>query len=491
MKRWLFAIALLASSPSFAQVAPGGEEPSPADDHPPEHPPTTPEPTDTHAQDHPVDLPVKVEPEPAPKVAPPPPPLPIQLQAVPASPDDDLTSAKFAESYHFDFHWKLLAVPERIVSLVLLPVGLLVEAVDNYALDVRLARLFDIFHGVLKIEPRFKFSFSDGPGAGLWLTSAPLFASRARARLGGLIRLNGDWQAALEYSHALLLPGGRGLRLRTYVDHDKNRRYYGIGARTSIDDARVIQDDEMGAVAEVDLQGIDHFSHSGVARLGIVHQRLTPGTDTTYPSLEPNDPMVGAPVGFNQSATYLEANVVGRYDTRDALGRPTRGGLAQASILARADLAGEHRSAATFSASLTRFVPVLADHRVLVFTAAAAAVTPIIPGNDIPLDSLVVIGRNNVRGYDRDRFADRYAVVGSVEYRFPIYEYLSSRAGLDAYIFGDVGTLWGTTPFSDLPFRYSGGAGVRAGSENQLELDAFVGLSPEGPQFSFGVDGAL
>ncbi len=485
------AIALLfASSSVFAQTAPGAPD-SPGENRDP----TTPSgPTGTpDDQEKPVDAPVPTDdvppipvvPQPPPREPPGPPPKPRE----PPAQLDDTTSVRFEHRLHFDLHWKILMLPERVLELAFLPIGLLVGAIDQRRVDKRIGELLSVENIKVKLAPRFKFSLGDGAGIGLWVKRA-LSGRRANVRVGGIIRLDRDWQTEFQYNHALLLPGGRGLRARAYIERDKNQRYYGIGGESLIADERVIEVFEQGVLTEVDLQGIDRYTTSGVAQLGIRRQQLSPGVSSTTASLMTGDP-VTPPPGFDDVATYLDARVIGRYDTRDTAGRPSRGLTLEGSVLGRSDVSGKNLSATTVSASARIHIPLLPDHRVLVLTVAGAAALPLIPGDDKPLDSLATLDRTNVRGYDRERFRDLYAVVASAEYRFPIYEYLASRIGLDAFAFVDAGTIWGNDPFSLDPFRYAFGGGLRGASEPSLFFQTTLGWSPEGFQFGIGVESAL
>lgn len=491
MIRFVIAAVLVGQGVAWAQALP-------SDDRDPGHTEVPhkadPEPAPKPELDQPVDAPTtNLPPVAAPETTPhptAPEAVPRPLQTEPTSPDDDVTTANFRPEPHFGLQWRLLMLPEQLLELVFVPVGLVVGAVDHYALGTQFFDALDVFHDYVRFSPRFKYSSSEGLAVGVWAAGAALFANRAIVRAGGLVRLNGDWQTELEYKHALLFPGGRALRVHGFISRDKNRRYYGLGGATVVDDARVIRDNELGAFADVDLQGLARYAYSGIAGIGVRRQTLSPGSDPAYAALMPTD-RVQAPVGFNETATFIDATLSGKYDTRDALGRTTRGWLLTASALARTDVTGKHLSALTLGGSATFHVPVLPDHRVLVVTISGQAAYPLFGGDSIPLDSFAVIDRSNVRGYDRDRFRDRYAVVGTIEYRFPIYQYLATRAGLDAIVFFDSGTLWGRTPLGEGKLDYSAGTGLRAGTENAVFFEADVARSPDGFQVTLGGEALL
>lgn len=491
MKRLLvFAVLCAHATIARAQIPPdAGVDAPPADAPPVDAPPADAPPADAPPADA---APVDAPPADAPPADAPPidrPPLPVPV-ADPIDVEHSTTSAAWSPSYHFDLHWQLLMLPERVVELVFLPVSLLVGGVEKYRIDKLIIDGLTFYDGRYQISPRFKFSLGDGAGIGAWLTRKKLFDQRARLRAGGIIRLDSDWQVETEYRHALLLPGGRGLRARAYVENDKNRRYFGIGGDTDLEDRRVLRSFEQGGFVEIDLQGIDRYTYAGTAGMGIRRQELSPGTSTTYTPVGGIDDTVTPPPGFRETATYVEADVTGIYDTRDTFGRPSRGSLAMLRGLVRQEITGQDLAAVTLDASVTWHLPVLPDNRVLVLQIAG--VTSFALGSsEIPLESLAVIGRQNVRGYDRDRFVDRHALRATAEYRFPIYEYLSTRAGLDAFVFVDGGTIWGKSKFDANPPLWSTGGGIRGAHDTTLVFTSTLGYSPEGFEITIGAESTL
>jgi hypothetical protein len=407
----------------------------------------------------------------------------------PPAQEDRSTSAMWRPRRHVDLHWQLLMLPERIVSLVFLPLELLAGAIEEYRLDRRLNDFLTFHDGRITLSPRFKFSFGDGLGAGVWVTRSQLAGRNAELKVGGLARLNRDWQVEVEYDHRLLVPGGRGLRASAFLENDQNQRFYGIGGQTLEADRRVLASFDQGALAEIDLQGIDRYTYSGIAQLGFRRQALSPGVAPGEMPITTGDTVLPPP-GFDDTATFIDVLVAGRYDSRDTAGRPTRGVFVEASALGRKEVTGKPLSAVTVSGTAKLHLPLLRDDRVLVLSLWGSAAMAL-SGDEIPFESLPVVGRSNVRGYDRERFRDRYALVGSAEYRFPIYEYLSSGAGLDAFAFFDAGTLWGTTAFSPDPLRYAVGGGLRGAHETKLVFETTIGWSPEGLQLNLGVEKAL
>jgi hypothetical protein len=417
-----------------------------------------------------------------PPLAVPPPVDPVPLL------DDPLTSAVWRKPYRFELHWRVLMFPERALELATLPIKLLVSIVEGDQLDRQVIDLLKLHDGRINLSPQFNVSSTDGVAAGGTIQRSKLFSRRAAISLGGVVWYNRDWYEQLAYDHSLLLPGGRGLRAAVFAEHDKNQPFYGVGGDTFESNRRVMKADEQGLQIETDLQGIDRYTFSGIAQVAMRRQTLAPGSDGDITAVGSSGDPVAPPVGFGHTALYVDAKVAGRWDTRDTIGRPTRGEVFDLSALVRSDVTGKHLSAAVLSGNAQLYLPVLPDGRVLIFSAGGTATLPLIPGDDIPLDSLAVIDRTNVRGYNRERFRDRYAIHASAEYRFPIYEYLTSRFGLDAFTFLDLGTAFGKADFSVDPLRYSVGGGLRAAHEVTLVFQGTIGWSPEGPQFTFGIE---
>ncbi len=482
---------LVGRGVSPAQPSPS-DDPDPTAPGAPQAPPTEPPPVPIDPPPVPTDVPTDA-PTDAP-VNPPAEPVPASVPLPPHEPplqESPSTSATWAPGYHFDLHWQLMMLPERIVELVFVPVGLLIGAIEKYRLDKRFATVLKFHDGRIRLAPRFKFSFGDGAGVGLWVKRVGLFDDRAEARIGGIYRLDGDYQVEVEYQHALLLPGGRGLRLRSYLEDDKNQRFYGLGNQTVKTDRRVLRSKDLGLFAEVDLQGIDRYTYSGVLQLGLHRQLLSAGVSSSYLPVMEGDTTLPPP-GFGDAAVFADMRLVGRYDTRDTSGRPTRGIFAEASALGRTDVTGKSLSAVTLRALARLHLPVAPDKRVLLLSIGGAAAAHLLPGDEIPLDSYAYLGRTNLlRGYDRERFRDLYAIQASAEYRFPVYEYLASRAGLDAFAFLDAGTSWGVNPFSLSPVRYSYGGGLRAAHETTLVFEITLGFSAETYEFNLGIEKAL
>jgi hypothetical protein len=413
--------------------------------------------------------------------------------AAPADPElEALTTSTFYRGQPIDLHWHLLNLPGALLEVATVPVAVIVTQTERNRLDKRVADLLDLYDGRIKLSPRFKLSFGDGIGIGLKVKFPKLLESRAKFELGGIYRLDGDWLLDTKAAYQLGSLERRSIRIRGALERDANQRYYGIGGGTEKAARRALRDDEEGAFVAIDLFGSTTLDWSGELEVGGYRETLAPGIDPMEVPLGMAGDTTLPPPGFGTSTSFGHVAVTAQFDTRDTRGRPTRGTLLDLSVVGRSDLSASSLSGVTVSASYQRFLPVFPEARVLVLTAGGEAAAPVFSGTDIPLSSYPTLGRNHfLRGYDRDRFIDRYAVWTSLEYRYPIYEYKSTEVGLDAIVFTDGGTAFGEDSLSSSNLRYSAGGGIRGAHETTLLFELTVGYSPEGIQFFIGSEKKL
>lgn len=215
--------------------------------------------------------------------------------------------------------------------------------------------------------------------------------------------------------------------------------------------------------------------------LGFRRARLDSGSGDAPPVVASGD-RVAPPPAFGRRLGYPELGWNLRHDRRDSLGRTFHGTLVELELYATRDVDDATTSAARASLSTALFVPLAPRHRVLVLAAGAAAATPWTESDEVPLHALVSLGRNTyLRGYSKRRFRDVAGWWGSVEYRYPIFDFKDSGAGLSSTLFFDVGRVGdGADELTRAPIRYSYGFGARGVTEDGFVLRAQVGLSPEG-----------
>ncbi len=123
--------------------------------------------------------------------------------------------------------------------------------------------------------------------------------------------------------------------------------------------------------------------------------------------------------------------------------------------------------------------------RVLMLRIAGEMTEPV-SSREIPFYYLSELGRSRtIRGFERGRFRERDMVLGSLEYRYPIW-----LRGIDALLFIDAGKV---TPdiFNDISmndFNVSYGTGIRIWSPEGLVSKLEIGWSDDGMRIHFGLN---
>lgn len=417
--------------------------------------------------------------------------LVVLAATAPARADEPPPPGLTTETWHaetkLDLHWQILTLPEQAIELVFLPVGLAVDAVERHRLDRRVAKLLKFWDGRIKLAPRFKVSFGDGLGLGAKIKYKQKLDARTEASAGFVLRLDADFLVDGALEQPIGSFDDRKLHLDVAIERDQNERYYNLAG-----DRRVLTNNQQRVRAGIDLQPRDWYDYAGLFELGVLRQQLAPGVDVgEIPLGEPGDAVM-PPAGFGSTAVYATIGLTGSYDTRDTIGRPSRGVLASTSVEGFVEMRAGDLAGAKLEASATWFLPLLPEARVLVLSAGASAALPGYRGATIPLPAISEVGREqHLRGYDRVRFRDRYAAWAGVEYRFPIYEYLNTDVGLDTFVFFDGATAFGDAALASDTVHYSTGGGLRIAHETTLISQLTFGWSPEGIEIFVGGEADL
>ena len=384
----------------------------------------------------------------------------------------------------FTAHWQLLRLPELATRLVLTPLFPLVALAEQTRLDLRLYDLATNPERTRYLIPLLTAYTDDGVGGGLLYVHTDAFGGGENIKLYTLTTTIRDVQVEASYSEELSILDGRRVGLALEYDLDRNDKYHGIGATTDEDSLRALEVSDLGLALEIDVGAPNTFFRTGFgsqARIGYLRERLGPGR-IVGPPVSADDPDVPPPPGFEQPVDYANLEWAFSYDQRDSLGRTQRGAYVGVAFSASSDLDDRDLSAAKMQATFSYFLPVAPRYRVLVFTLGGASATPLSADAQIPLHQLVSLGRtSSLRGYAKNRFRDSNGWWVNLEYRYPLFEYQDTGAGLSAAIFLDAGGVGPTIrELWDKPIRYTPGIGIRAEAPSAFVFRAQAGYSPEG-----------
>ena len=292
------------------------------------------------------------------------------------------------------------------------------------------------------------------------------------ARAVGSMRQS--YLASVDVTRAILPGDAAFVTTSVTRRHEAAQRFYGMGP-----DASAADKSSFGLSAtQADVTTGVHVTSwlTAVAGVGVLQpyitraseaRRVTPTTDAFS-----HDPMVA---GLTSQPTFATAQAGVIVDTRDA-GNARHGGLYQVHVRRFAD---RDEGAYSFSATrvdLQQFIPFWNRSRVLALRVLADH-TDGIGSAAVPFYLMPTLGgARSLRGYERQRFRDRSALLISAEYRYEVNPFLMGAIFYDA---GQVAPDWSTFRLS--AFRDNYGIGLRFGYSNAVALRADLAFGGERP----------
>lgn len=306
-----------------------------------------------------------------------------------------------------------------------------------------------------------------------------------------------DWSRWLY--HQELPDGGiiRDERSRMFgrVGYSKTltRRFFGLGSRTDEGDETSYTEElsELGFGVRLSLPdpGDDLI---GTLAVGVQHHDLSSGEVSSVPS---TDEVFPDEFSAGDGLTQLWVGLGLAYDSRDSLHQPYRGHRAGLSANTAVLQDGEDPGGVwrLDGQSVFPLPPLLheggdGNEENPPTDVLAAAVDLSDSYGDLPYYSLPSLGGSDtLRGYIENRFTDRAAVHGSLEYRFGVIPrgidmtetIRIERVGLA--LFYDIGTVAdGVEDLFDARFRDSYGMGLRLSFAREASFRLDYGISDEG-----------
>lgn len=381
-----------------------------------------------------------------------------------------------------------LSLPGHFIELMFVPLMPVVVAIERYHLLSRLIDLLTNDDKTLAVVPVIDPFNGSGLGFGGTLIYNEPLGSADRLVLFTMIRTNRDRNLSINFSRRAARFSGRTLSVGASYSADHDTRYFGIGQERTRDDVRILRTDAVNAHIGATLLNPARLpEYDASMEVAYRRRRLGVGSGDLAPVLVENDD-IPLPAGFGEVLDYPELSLEGIYDSRDSLGRTTRGSLARLRLVATRDTNNGKTSAIRSSVVLATFIPVLPLFRTLLLTVGMEAAIPMLAGDRVPLHQLVNLGgTNRLRGYVSDRYLDRLGWWATAEYRFRFYEYAASSMQMSAALFVDLGKV-GREPADLVRGVLPWSVGINLRAEQNLLLLGRVqfALSPEGFRFSLG-----
>lgn len=390
----------------------------------------------------------------------------------------------------------VLWLPRLAIDLVWFPVHGVFVLTDRYHIEKLYYRVFYNANQTVGLVPVAVFRSGLGLDIGARFVASDIFGEHERfslqATTGRAVGQRHREGANLSFGSGDRFSKHFALGLTGSFDRRPADPFYGIG---NGDD----RTDEVPAMP-VD-PSVDDFSREvkyryQEARAAIVADikptqeirfRLTGAlTDLEF---EPSSD--GIPIG----TVYNEADIPGfggvqhaygelevRWDTRDrstpweSAQIPTQGSLVEGYI-GRIDRLDGGKDFWRYGGELQHFFRLARGPRVLIARLHAAGVTG--SREDVPFTELAMLGGGDfLRGYSYNRFRDRAAAFGSLQYEWDLSHFTA------AYLFTDVGRVWES--FEDITakgLRVGYGIGIDVHGESAFLFTASVASSIDGGLF--------
>jgi hypothetical protein len=328
----------------------------------------------------------------------------------------------------------LMTPPRVAVEVVLAPVRATVWAFDHYQLIPLYKRIFFDDTETYGLYPTLNLDSTYGVTVGARFVHRDLFGEdehlSMRAGLGGQFKA----LASILFTTGNRLGERTELGLGTALEHRPNDRFYGIGNATSSDMKSYFEQQVLRPVSTLDVRLVDSLFATASGYFNDLHFSGSDSTPTIQSEFDVMD-LTGWPRVRN---FYGELEL--RWDSRarpsylDQHAMYDSGWLASlyGGRMFQLDLPDDYWQ---YGAYLQNFLPLGLGPRVLVTRLQLNGVTG--GYDDVAFTQLPQLGGNMLlRGYPFERFRDRVAALGSVEYQWDLGRLL--MAGL----FIDVGRVY-------------------------------------------------
>jgi outer membrane protein assembly factor BamA len=308
-----------------------------------------------------------------------------------------------------------------------------------------------------------------GLGGGVTFFHNRFFGEGNTFELGGKGTVRGSRRATLgiKTSGPTEVQVGAGYRLQP------NARYFGIGPETEENDESfyTLQQNWVGVsvnrtlTGPLSMEAEALYTEAGAREGGDERPSLRTAFGTALPA------------GYPHTSDGVSGSLSLIRDTVAPGGRPDRGAFYRATLTRFEGTGGEAAAFWRYRGELQQFVPLWFSHRAL---AVRGFVTWIDSGGDVvPFPRLMTNDDPDLlRGYRDFRWRDRGMAAGTAEYRWPLWAAKQAHGlGLDAYLFTDIGQVFGgrkDISLEHLTVSYGGGLRLvnSAGFLARLEIGA-------------------
>jgi outer membrane protein assembly factor BamA len=317
--------------------------------------------------------------------------------------------------------------------------------------------------------------YSARAGGGPRLFVKDLMTKGSKLNLGASAGLRGRKQLQADFTRIELMANSLWADLLLRYRFLSDESFFGIGPNPSLDNRTNFAHRQAAAAARL-TAGLTP-SLSLEIKSGIEFNRVLAGRDNSVPSTDEIYSEIDLP-GLETEAGLASVEFTTHLDSRDRPSNPlsgSRASLGAGLFRGLEEDFGFYKLRADFTHHLDLFY-----NRALVLRVAAEFTEPM-SGRGIPFYYLSELGRQeSIRGFKRGRFRERDMLLGSVEYRYPIWRRaVYARLFLD---FGKVACSLGSDSYGD-NLHTGVGCGIVAWGDDGAVVRMTLARSKDGIRF--------
>ena len=413
-------------------------------------------------------------------------PVPAELPEA----EEDSTVAAY-RSYRSNSTWEtLVSLPGTIAYL---PLKLLGSGLSGLVAYVDETKLVQKTYDVLVTDDRKRglYPISAPPiGFGAKFFQKGLLTEKSKLSLSASHGLRG--RQKYQFSMKRIQLGGplaADMLVKYHLQPDE--AFFGI--ESAFENGSDVDDDRTNYLLEQSFGEVklgadvgDRFSAKAVAGYEVNSARG--GKNERYTSLSEVANAQTLP-GFESEVGLTRLELEVRSDYRNRGVRPTSGGVA---LLRGGFFEDTGRHDSDFQYGFWKLTADVSQHlhlfydRTLILRLAGEVTEPMASDKVIPFYYLSELGREEtVRGFQRGRFREENMVLGSAEYRYPVWEIL------DAFLFADAGKVFADSKFSDSDWKVGYGFGLEIWGKTDVMTSLALGISEDGLRLYFGLNREL
>lgn len=332
------------------------------------------------------------------------------------------------------------------------------------------------------VAPQVNYNPNFGMTYTLYGAFYPQPARSVEVNLSRSDRVNDDYEVKIR--DVTLLAGKLEINAFLYYFTDGSARFFGFGSGSRPENEANYAGRENGFTLAASYPLYRHTALQLGDRLRQVD--VTHGAIDSLPFIGDRFPAASVP-GINGATVH--AQKIGLvYNTLDSLTMPTFGGYARASAEGSMKELGSDAASRRYEIEAKAFVPFDAGRR---FITAARIYYSQTVGNDVPFfEQSSIGGETTLRGYGRNRFIDKAAVLLSLEERVRLFrwEVFDVTADWELAPFIDAGAVM-SSPYrlKGDTFRFSPGVGIRAVVRPNIVGRLDIGWGGEGAAVFVGL----